>query len=411
MKKLLSVLMVILAVSVFAADYAQFDHVRLLSGGTNGQYAVNFQSMTNWVIGRGYLTNEPSWEAASNNVAYLSAFNTFSGPSNLFNGFVYVESNATEGTMAVNWQTMTNWVIGQGYLTNEALWIAASNSVVYTNTPRYLASLTNEPLWEAASNGVAYLGAVNTFTGTSNLFNGFVYVASNATAGTMAVNWQTMTNWVETSIGGIERDPIYTNTAVAALSANGFPNSTDTSLSFDDGSRTLTLAPTGASFDYWYGGLKVAGATTMTSSIPDVNGLHVFYIGSDGNLTNSQTYTTKQLIIDDTIVAWVYWDATANSQIFFGEERHGLNMDSATHYHLHDAYGAVFETGLGLGNFTIGNGSLNSHAQFSAEAGEIHDEDLPLYQDAKAVGATWTVYYKTSTYWRVQNNSKVLFPL
>jgi len=91
------------------------------------------------VVGLG-STNEPLWIAASNGVVYDAETN--------------------------------GWTVSahSAWLTNEALWIAASNGVVYdadTNgwtVSAHSAWLTNEALWIAASNGVVYDADTNGWT-------------------------------------------------------------------------------------------------------------------------------------------------------------------------------------------------------------------------------------------------------
>jgi hypothetical protein len=53
-------------------------------------------------------------------------------------------------------------------------------------------------------------------------------------------------------------------------------------------------------------------------------------------------------------------------------------MDGQTHYYLHYTRGLQYVDGLGLGDFVIGNGSLDTHAQFSVAIGSIADEDIGL---------------------------------
>ena len=51
-------------------------------------------------------------------------------------------------------------------------------------------------------------------------------------------------------------------------------------------------------------------------------------------------------------------------------------MDAKTHLYLHNTQGAKYVSGLGLINFTIGDGSLETHRKFAVNSGITYDEDL-----------------------------------
>jgi hypothetical protein len=88
---------------------------------------------------------------------------------------------------------------------------------------------------------------------------------------------------------------------------------------------------------------------------------------------------SEDLFLEHALVALVYWRADQQKVIYFGDERHGLRMDGATHNHLHLSIGAQYRLGLGLTNFQVDqNASLNSHAQFGCENGVIADEDITI---------------------------------
>ena len=57
----------------------------------------------------------------------------------------------------------------------------------------------------------------------------------------------------------------------------GFSNATDSSISFDDGSRTFTIQPTGASFDVYVKGKKFTKTSSETVTITNFPGNHYIY--------------------------------------------------------------------------------------------------------------------------------------
>lgn len=110
--------------------------------------------------------------------------------------------------------------------------------------------------------------------------------------------------------------------------------------------------------------------TNISGAIPGK-----YYLYYDG-LGQLQRKTTPFDIRNDNPVAIVVIGTDGNT-IFVGEERHGMAMDWATHYYLHKVNGTQHTPGgFAAGNYTTsGDGSLNSHAQFSLTGGTIFDQD------------------------------------
>ena len=152
---------------------------------------------------------------------------------------------------------------------------------------------------------------------------------------------------------------------------------TTTTLTFTPGTRTFSIQPTGADFDYYVGG-KLFTSTGDTVVITDVEGLHWIYYDTDGTLTvQAPGGTDDDLILTKCLVGNVYWNATDNDEVIVGDERHGYVMSPATHYHFHECLGSLYDSGLSLGNFDIdGSGADATAAQFDVADGTIHDEDI-----------------------------------
>ena len=157
----------------------------------------------------------------------------------------------------------------------------------------------------------------------------------------------------------------------------GFLNRTDSTISFDDSTRIFTIAPVGSSFSFYIKGNKFTKTTAQTVTIPDTSGSHYIYFNTSGVLVSTQVFDIS-IIEQEAYVSLVYWntDTTPHSRSYFAEERHGITMDGTTHAYLHTIFGARYLSGLALGGFTIGNGSLDSHAQFTSDSGSIRDEDI-----------------------------------
>jgi len=160
----------------------------------------------------------------------------------------------------------------------------------------------------------------------------------------------------------------------------GFPNRTDSAITFDDFTRTLFISATGASFDVWIKGTLYTfpSLVAIGKQISTTAGNHYLYFDASGNLEETTTFSVD-LFQDNAMVAIVYWNPDTNTHTYLGDERHGMQMDGATHGYLHTVFGTRYLTGLALQGFEAdGDGSSNAHAQFTSDSGTIRDEDLLL---------------------------------
>jgi hypothetical protein len=171
---------------------------------------------------------------------------------------------------------------------------------------------------------------------------------------------------------------------------NCFENASAATPSFVNGTRTFTISGT---FSYFSNGRKYT-STGASIVIPDTEGLHHIYF--DGATLTSTTTFDFVIITTYAYVAAVYWDATNDTAIIVANERHGAEMDSATHSYLHSTVGAAFESGLSLGDIIAGgNGNLATHAQLSVAAGAFRDEDIRHAIAAMPLPAQIPLYYRS----------------
>lgn len=159
-----------------------------------------------------------------------------------------------------------------------------------------------------------------------------------------------------------------------AKAENGFVNRSESTISFDDATRTFTISPV-QDYVYYHRHRPYIVSTDKTVVVPDVEALYYIYF-EDSVLKQTDTFT-PDLISDFAFVAVAYWDAENATCNFLGEERHGNIMDSTTHTYNHLTLGARFETGFALENMTVdASGDVDSHAQFSVSDGIMWDEDI-----------------------------------
>jgi hypothetical protein len=189
---------------------------------------------------------------------------------------------------------------------------------------------------------------------------------------------------------------------------NGFEDRADCVLTWDNGTRTLTLTGT---FDFWSNGEKFT-STGDTFQISDVEGDHFIYYDNTGTLQEITTFDID-LIKSDCYVAYVYWDATNNEAVPNAIcEQHGSTMDTQTHLYLHHTKGTAFESGLALTIATVdGSGDNATDAQFASSGGIIWDEDIEHTVTSRANTDNIPVLYRTGAAGDWRMNDSTAFPL
>ena len=181
----------------------------------------------------------------------------------------------------------------------------------------------------------------------------------------------------------------------ATREITGFTNQTDSVMSIVEATRTFSIAPASSSFDVWSKYRKITFSSQQDVVWPDTEGLHFFYLdATDDTFKTTMSFDPSQYIYgEDPFVAYLYWDAGNKVALFSDcfDERHGAQMDGATHYELHEVIGTYYKSGLALSDIlTEQDGSLDTHAQFGVATGEIADEDIN--QTISTVASTTGLY-------------------
>jgi hypothetical protein len=262
--------------------------------------------------------------------------------------------------------------------------------------------MTNEDILDGATGEVYIYGAVENLD-TSSLSVGAVYLdddgslTSDRPTGeyyTIVLGFCMISNATN---GIIVMDGSIAQLTTEVTDTNGFPltERDATTISFTDGTRTFTIAPTGADFHFYQNGQKYIKTSSQSVGISNTEGIHVIYF-DNGTLTalaNPTDAESDAVIRTKCIVAFLYWDATNGEAIYLGDERHGISMSPETHSYLHFSRGAQFLNGLGLNDFVIDDGDVDTHAQFSSASGFITDEDLLTSISAVASTTGLPIYY------------------
>lgn len=205
-----------------------------------------------------------------------------------------------------------------------------------------------------------------------------------------------VTDTVKFYAPGLLKTSVFNDYNLVQKEPTGFPNRTDSVTSFSNATRIFTIQPAVTSFDFYVRGNKYIKTTAQTTTIPALSGNHYIYFDINGNLQNTQT-ADQTLFSDNALVGIIYWNTDTSTQTYYGEERHGLVMDGATHGYLHTVFGARYLSGLGLSGFTIGSGSANANAQFVSDSGSLRDEDILL---TPASQSQIPILYRQGTQWR-----------
>ena len=234
------------------------------------------------------------------------------------------------------------------------------------NDPSFATTVTNSIATKAALTGATFTGLISAPSGSfsqSLKFNGTdVSVAGHTHTASNITDFNTSVSGLLPTINTDNEQP------------QGFINSTDSTISFNNTTRVFTIAPTGTNYGVYIKGLKYT-KTTETITIPNTDGIYYIYFAtSNGALSYKTTFFDFST---DVPIAYIYWNVSQAKAVFFAEERHGIKMDTSTHYYLHRVFGTQYISGLSIGNYTLaGDGSSNTDATFNISDGVIFDEDI-----------------------------------
>jgi hypothetical protein len=191
-------------------------------------------------------------------------------------------------------------------------------------------------------------------------------------------------------------------TVWAALNGEptGFPNRTDSTVSFNTTSREFSIAPAVTSFDFYSKGTKFTKSVAQTVTLDDTTGLWSIYFDASGVL--QKTSGTWNLDGGIVPVQTVYWNS-ALTDGRLGEERHGLVMDWATHGYFHECLGSRYVNGFGG---TFGN------TTFTITEGVYRDEDIRAVigeqtqcRILRRSSGNWVWTAKGTDYYTIQNTN------
>lgn len=133
----------------------------------------------------------------------------------------------------------------------------------------------------------------------------------------------------------------------------------------DNSNRNFSICAN-TSYDMYYKGNKITktscDSVTLDASAGYTN--YIYFDGTDGRTLATSLTPWGNNFANNIQVATVFWNGTIG---LIGKERHGITMDSATHYLLHTTVGTRYVSGL--------TGTFTNPASWSLTNGTIADED------------------------------------
>jgi hypothetical protein len=157
------------------------------------------------------------------------------------------------------------------------------------------------------------------------------------------------------------------------------------------GDRTVVHRPVaGNTIDVWVAGEKYSFNTTQVVQLTAVSGMHYCYYTSAG-LQGAANFN-PEYFQSTPITCVIYGNAGTGEKVVFADERHGIQMDGATHRYLHFTQGTQYYSGLGLNGLVAGGTGYTSIG-----AGVAYDEDIIINAGVQTDSPFW---YIDGTSWR-----------
>jgi uncharacterized protein (TIGR02145 family) len=192
--------------------------------------------------------------------------------------------------------------------------------------------------------------------------------------------------WKDT-VDSLWRDPVL-------LRWSGFDTAggPEAAIDWSSSTKILGIEPVVVNFGYYQYRNKLTHHIVSERMEADISGVidegfFVFYFGYDTvtkqqklkYLYNPTAQQLAEIYLVNTYVASLYWDAATNEALYFGDDRHGSEWQPQMQRYLHLAFGARRKAGLQFADYVLnGDGSSNTHAQFSITAGTMLHDDIEL---------------------------------
>lgn len=178
-------------------------------------------------------------------------------------------------------------------------------------------------------------------------------------------------------------------------------------LTYNETTRTVTITPTGASFDIFCAGTKYTKIGVQSIVHSAVGAAQFVYYNESGILTTS---TTPWDLLKHAPVMFIFQDVVNSRRIPF-EERHHAGRDVYWHRNQHAAEGTkATGSGFQVTGYTLNVGT-DAACTFSVASGRIEDEDIRVDTQALPDNGPYTIIERVgaSGDWQIVRENVVPF--
>jgi hypothetical protein len=164
-------------------------------------------------------------------------------------------------------------------------------------------------------------------------------------------------------------------------------------LSYNVGTRTLTITPTGTSFRAWIFGTEYTFSGTQTIVHSTAIGQHFIYVNTSGTLTVS---TSAWDILKHAPIARITYTGTEGWVV---PEWHSAYRDAEYHRWAHLTQGTqALSGGFALSGYTL-NVATDVATSPGVSGGTLKDEDVDATIQAQPAGAAYQRWYNNGATW------------
>lgn len=207
-------------------------------------------------------------------------------------------------------------------------------------------------------------------------------------------------------------DRLWPNNFSTRTSGFAIAGSPDAEILWDDATRTFTIVPLDpevegytpdfAIYAYTNKPIYLVRENSESVQIPNEEGNYLFYYTSNETTRNQfLTYIKNptedekwEIYLRKIPVAWLYWNYTSQTRIYFGDSRHGSEFNPQMHWMWHQTLNSVRQEGIGIVDAVVdGDGSSVEHYQFGISAGKAWHEDILAGFDAVGKTESLPVWY------------------
>lgn len=179
-------------------------------------------------------------------------------------------------------------------------------------------------------------------------------------------------------------------------------------LSYNETTRTVTITPTGASFDVYIAGVKHTKTGPQSIQHGAEYGKHFVFYDETGTLVTRQTAWDLRA---HAPVFVAFWDDSSSDALPF-YELHKSDRGLEWHVNAHNTIGTLASrTGFTASGYTLNDGSTDAAVTLSIGSGKLRDEDIEVITETLADGGPYLILERSgaSGLWRTSHSSVLPF--